>query len=608
MHYTHLHCYGWVFFIYLKISVLFSFQEFDIFIENKSKWLRNIERKESNMNPGFEGSPQRPMNQKLKQILIFGEGEAKEQLAEKLDNLVYREEFLPYDPKVYVETIFNALTSLDFSDHAVGNADFFNGMEEEEKNYPLWQEIREVVRNKIGLRLCDFYPKKWIAEWKLYRESSQYGNQHIKEIIDVSFKTPLMNQAELLIMEIAKTKANFVIWVSLDSCQGQSMDRTIEGINKGVFDHTLRSLYHHREKIKVPIVFWREEQEVSAPWEQHPKKWERCASVGVSGFKENSITKNILLYGLSDSRNMFMENNNIFIKNVQRWNDKDFYIDTYNNHILQIISQNVKPVIQQSSDDLFAKCLNVLPYKNELPLWKLYYRASESKGKLQLKNILKKFFSDVDKQYEGKTIESFFIKKGCKIGIEMAALDRELTIYFILDKIRMLDVIQKKKIERADSTLISNESFLGSELRYVYRNWKRLEKRVVFIQNNQLVKPPWETVPTIWKQYTPKSFRQKETIVTHGSLKEGDQVQGIRQADPVKLKEDSSFSSFEKMMKKGIARSNQLQSVGSNVQGEVGKGVLTELIKQSEKEQYCLQNYRQQGAGKTNNKSTHYEK
>ncbi|OTP10951.1 hypothetical protein A5844_001085, partial [Enterococcus sp. 10A9_DIV0425] len=77
------------------------------------------------MNPGFEGSPQRPMNQKLKQILIFGEGEAKEQLAEKLDNLVYREEFLPYDPKVYVETIFNALTSLDFSDHAVGNADFF---------------------------------------------------------------------------------------------------------------------------------------------------------------------------------------------------------------------------------------------------------------------------------------------------------------------------------------------------------------------------------------------------------------------------------------------------------------------------------------------------
>lgn len=110
-----------------------------------------------------------------------------------------------------------------------------------------------------------------------------------------------------------------------------------------------------------------------------------------------------------------------------------------------------------------------------------------------MKNIFKEAISEDYTQFDRPEIKQHFIKKGCKIGLELTLLSQHVIVVFLLDELCDLRVVKKVP------------GITGSELRYLYRNWERFKQRVVFIEKKKFVSPPWESDPEFWATYQPKS-------------------------------------------------------------------------------------------------------
>ncbi len=96
------------------------------------------------------------------------------------------------------------------------------------------------------------------------------------------------------------------------------------------------------------------------------------------------------------------------------------------------------------------------------------------------------------------------IRRECKIGLNSAKLNPNLKIHFCLDGLNMSEVLSKDNC--------NGKKITSTELRYVYRNWKELSEKVIFMKGGQRVKAPWEQEPEVWQAYQPKSWNNLGTL------------------------------------------------------------------------------------------------
>jgi hypothetical protein len=91
------------------------------------------------------------------------------------------------------------------------------------------------------------------------------------------------------------------------------------------------------------------------------------------------------------------------------------------------------------------------------------------------------------------------IRRACKFGIGMVAEDGEFTsrgakIHFVLDGLEMAEVVNKGTRKSKTGTEKGEKDYVSitvSELRYVFRNWGRLNGKVELYVNLQPVAAPW---------------------------------------------------------------------------------------------------------------------
>lgn len=108
------------------------------------------------------------------------------------------------------------------------------------------------------------------------------------------------------------------------------------------------------------------------------------------------------------------------------------------------------------------------------------------------------------------TAEAYYTRKRrvCKGGI-LFAINQGKRVHFILDKIDMEQVVYKNgKDDQAENWGgVKHRGYTGAELRSVYRmrNNKKAMSKIVFWENDKRVSAPWETNPTLWAEYTPRS-------------------------------------------------------------------------------------------------------
>jgi hypothetical protein len=96
-----------------------------------------------------------------------------------------------------------------------------------------------------------------------------------------------------------------------------------------------------------------------------------------------------------------------------------------------------------------------------------------------------------DAEYYNKTYRS--IRRACKFGIGIVALEAAFRtprakIRFVLDGLDMQAIASKQTRQGYDRIAVPITS---SELRYVCRNWGKLERIVKFYVNLAAVNPPW---------------------------------------------------------------------------------------------------------------------
>ncbi|WP_206854429.1 hypothetical protein [Candidatus Enterococcus mangumiae] len=456
-------------------------------------------------------------NQKI--ILCFGVDESN--LEQQLDDRELRKKTNPYDPLVYTEELVDHLIQQPFENFTLQSKELIDQIKEV-SNYPLWEDIQAIMIDDPRFQLHRIYSEQFLEEYQQYKETEQFANHPLKNTLMYSLRMQLLKNTELLMIEVAKKRSDLVIWMPLDSYCG-NFSATIEGKQNGYTDFTLRSLYHEKDKLKASIVFWENGQIVPAPWERgrNARLWRSC--VENDWRKSSNIStseRNLLIYGLRVARIHFNYEDQVLLKHFNYKEINDFNIDKYNDILMESIFEQLKHCpTEKSREEFFSNWIYYIPEKDRyLPLWETYYRVTKTIEKFQLKNIFKKVISEDYTQFDCPEIRQHFIKKGCKIGLELTLLTGNITIIFLRDELCDLRVVKKVS------------SITGSELRYMYRNWERFKHQVVFIENKKFVPPPWEDDTKLWATYKPKSrsATQKEAC-TPKDKKDFKQIKGYAQ-------------------------------------------------------------------------------
>jgi insecticidal toxin complex protein TccC len=194
-----------------------------------------------------------------------------------------------------------------------------------------------------------------------------------------------------------------------------------------------------------------------------------------------------LIYGLEDPRSDY-------IRYVKAAYFRDvlelpaFTIDSYNQAIF-IVTFNEAYKTAAKKQLLTNKVLKKLAkaHSPHYVLWNEYFSIGKENKKFNIKRIYPRVYPG-DKK--------FFVKKGSKLGIEMAA-SSQMHIHFTLDELDIESIVNKSGPRGASIT--------ASELRYVYRNWNRLAGKIHFYRKNVEVVAPWIEDVSLWKAYKPKN-------------------------------------------------------------------------------------------------------
>ncbi|WP_434525282.1 hypothetical protein [Photorhabdus asymbiotica] len=154
---------------------------------------------------------------------------------------------------------------------------------------------------------------------------------------------------------------------------------------------------------------------------------------------------------------------------------------------------------------------NISPKKIEkYPLWNDYFEAGIRNKKFNIAEIFKETASQYNSDYYhawhigGNSAPRLLWKRGSKLGIEIAASNQRTKIHFIIDGLKIEDVVNKTK-GPAPLKAGPGESITASELRYAYRNRARLAGRIHFYENGKETIAPWDKDPELWQKYTPKN-------------------------------------------------------------------------------------------------------
>lgn len=118
------------------------------------------------------------------------------------------------------------------------------------------------------------------------------------------------------------------------------------------------------------------------------------------------------------------------------------------------------------------------------------------------------------------------IKRGCKIGLDLAKNNSNVEIHFCLDRMNFEGVLSKKGVPYKDEDDYC-KSFTSAELRYIYRNKEELKGNVIFVEEGEIIETPWDQEPELWKVYEPKKWQKKKEYVL---LQENNENRSFSQA------------------------------------------------------------------------------
>ncbi|MFC0234451.1 hypothetical protein ACFFIF_10645 [Vagococcus entomophilus] len=227
----------------------------------------------------------------------------------------------------------------------------------------------------------------------------------------------------------------------------------------------------------------------------------------------------VLIYGLRDSRNFFLKESPDLASTLK----KPYFIDNYNIELINSLSgenwgnvhlDNKRKLIETVKKMPINQWLGMFDSMNQTwDLWKDYLNTLENHPKFHIKNIANNLYmkhtDQILKYFQPNLSEELantIVKKGCKLGLELARERNDLKIWFVLDAIDFKSIVFKSGDFK--------ESITGSELRYIYRNREDLEGQVVFYKDKKIVPAPWHENPSLWKKYDVNRKLNKKLLKT----------------------------------------------------------------------------------------------
>jgi insecticidal toxin complex protein TccC len=154
--------------------------------------------------------------------------------------------------------------------------------------------------------------------------------------------------------------------------------------------------------------------------------------------------------------------------------------------------QGVSIIFPEKYEEIISQ---IDSYKSRKLLWKEYFFIAKRNDKFNIEKIYRETSEKYRSSQYHKWLPSKFLitgllfKRGSKLGIEMVARGNN-KLHYALDEIDMSSVVTKLGQE--------GSSVSASELRYMYRNWARLEDKVHFYRYSQEVQAPWVENSTLW--------------------------------------------------------------------------------------------------------------
>ncbi|EOW1998245.1 hypothetical protein ACNZ64_000299 [Enterococcus hirae] len=144
----------------------------------------------------------------------------------------------------------------------------------------------------------------------------------------------------------------------------------------------------------------------------------------------------------------------------------------------------------------------ISPFKDWWPLWSYYFQRTQDTEKNKVINFNPGLHKATKKNIEhlcekNRKYTGQLIVRGCKIGLDSARDNENVTIYYCIDDLDMKRIIEKK----------DKKAFTPKKIRYLFRNWKDFEGKVHFFEDGYEVPAPWKTSPNEWESYKPKSWQ-----------------------------------------------------------------------------------------------------
>lgn len=224
-------------------------------------------------------------------------------------------------------------------------------------------------------------------------------------------------------------------------------------------------------------------------------------------------TRGDLLYGLNSLRARYI--NKLFPNAKSKHEVPPLVIDIYNNEIAYAVARENPDYFQALNEGKQAEAIGIalkIPENlkdtvsqaitgNYKFLWEEYFSMSSSSKKFNIEAIYQetsqKYGSGMYHKWNEQLPQGtqLLSKRGSKLGIEIVARSEQVKLHFVLDDINMEQVGQK--------SILGGNSITASELRYIYRNWERLEGKVHFYRNYLEVEPPWKENSSLWNSYKP---------------------------------------------------------------------------------------------------------